>query len=138
MGESGVFGGPAGDLYVVLHVKEHSFFERDGNNLHCIVPISFTQAALGTEIHLPTLEGEHTLKVLEGTQSGSTLRIKGKGVPVLNGHGRGDIHVQLQVQTPSKLNKRQRELLQEMESLTKVENKPQPRTLLGKVKDLFN
>jgi molecular chaperone DnaJ len=138
MGESGVFGGPAGDLYVVLHVKEHSFFERDGNNLHCVVPISFTQAALGTEIHLPTLEGEHTLKVPEGTQSGATLRIKGKGVPVLNGHGRGDIHVQLQVQTPGKLNKRQRELLQEMESLTKVENKPQPRTLLGKVKDMFN
>jgi molecular chaperone DnaJ len=93
---------------------------------------------LGTEIHLPTLEGEHTLKVPEGTQSGATLRIKGKGVPVLNGHGRGDIQVQLQVQTPSKLNKRQRELLQEMESLTKVENKPQPRTLLGKVKDMFN
>jgi molecular chaperone DnaJ len=138
MGESGSFGGPAGDLYVVLHVKEHSFFERDGNNLHCIVPISFTQAALGTEIKLPTLEGDHTLKVLEGTQSGATLRVKGKGVPVLNGHGKGDILVQLQVQTPHKLNKRQRELLQEFEGLTKVENKPQPRTLLGKVKDMFH
>jgi molecular chaperone DnaJ len=138
MGESGAFGGPPGDLYVVLHVKEHSFFERDGNNLHCIVPISFTQAALGTEIKLPTLEGEHTLKVPEGTQSGATLRVKGKGVPVLNGHGKGDILIQLQVQTPHKLNKRQRELLQEFEGLTKVENKPQPRTLLGKVKDMFN
>ena len=138
MGESGSFGGPSGDLYVVLHVKEHSFFERDGNNLHCIVPISFTQAALGTEIKLPTLEGDHTLKVPEGTQSGATLRVKGKGVPVLNGHGKGDILVQLQVHTPHKLNKRQRELLQEFEGLTKVENKPQPRTLLGKVKDMFH
>jgi molecular chaperone DnaJ len=138
MGESGAFGGPAGDLYVVLHVKEHSFFEREGNNLHCVVPISFTQAALGTEIRLPTLEGEHNLKVPEGTQSGATLRLKGKGVPVLNGHGKGDIIVQLQVQTPSKVNKRQRELLQELEGLTKIENKPQPRTLLGKVKDMFN
>jgi molecular chaperone DnaJ len=138
MGESGVFGGPAGDLYVVLRVKEHSFFEREGNNLHCVVPVSFAQAALGTEISLPTLEGEHNLKVPEGTQSGTTLRVKSKGVPVLNGHGRGDILVEIQVQTPSKPNKRQRELLQELESLTKVENKPHSRTLLGKVKDMFN
>lgn len=138
MGESGAFGGPSGDLYVVLHVKEHSFFEREENNLHCVVPISFTQAALGTELNLPTLEGEHAVKVPEGTQSGATLRIKGKGVPVLNGHGKGDILVQLQVQTPGKVSKRQRELLQELEGLTKIENKPQARTLLGKVKDMFN
>jgi len=137
LGEAGAFGGPAGDLYVVLHVKEHAFFEREGNDLHCVVPISFTQAALGTELHVPTLEGDHTLKVPEGTQSGTTLRIRGKGVPVLNGHGKGDLFVEVKVQTPSKLNKRQRELLQELDGMGRVDNKPEPRTLLGKVKDIF-
>jgi molecular chaperone DnaJ len=137
LGEAGMFGGPAGDLYVVLHVKEHAFFERQGNDLHCVIPISFPQAALGTEIQVPTLEGEHTLKVPEGTQSGTTLRIRNKGVPELNGHGRGDLFVEVRVQTPSKLNKRQRELLQEMEGMTPVENKPQRRTLLSKMKDMF-
>ena len=137
LGEAGTFGGPAGDLYVVLHVKEHSFFEREGNDLYCVMPISFTQAALGTEIVVPTLEGEHTLKIPEGTQSGTTLRIRNKGVPVLNGHGKGDLFVEVRLQTPSKLTKRQRELLQELDGITRIENKPQRRTLLGKVKDIF-
>jgi molecular chaperone DnaJ len=137
LGEAGTFGGPAGDLYVVLHVKEHSFFEREGNDLYCVMPISFTQAALGTEIVVPTLEGEHTLKIPEGTQSGTTLRIRNKGVPVLNGHGKGDLFVEIRAQTPSKLTKRQRELLQELDGITRIENKPQRRTLLGKVKDIF-
>jgi molecular chaperone DnaJ len=136
-GEGGLHGGPAGDLYVVLHVKEHPFFEREGNDLHCVIPISYTQAALGAEISVPTLEGEHVLKVPDGTQSGTTLRIRSKGVPVLNGHGKGDLFVEVRVQTPSRLNKRQRELLQELEGLTQVENRPQRRTLLGKVKDIF-
>ncbi len=105
--------------------------------MHCVIPISFTQAALGTEIQVPTLEGEHTLKVPEGTQSGTTLRIRGKGVPVLNGHGKGDLYVEVRLQTPGKLNKRQRELLLELEGMNRVENKPQRRTLLGKVKDIF-
>ncbi len=137
LGEAGAHGGPAGDLYVVLHVKEHPFFEREGNDLHCVIPISFAQAALGTEIQVPTLEGEHTLKVPDGTQSGTTIRIRGKGVPVLNSHGKGDLFVEVRVQTPGKLSKRQRELLQELEGMTRVENKPQRRTLLGKVKDIF-
>jgi molecular chaperone DnaJ len=137
LGEAGAHGGPPGDLYVVLHVKEHPFFEREGNDLHCVIPVSFTQAALGTEIRVPTLEGEHALKVPEGTQSGTTLRIRGKGVPVLNGHGKGDLFVEVRLQTPGKLNKRQRELLQELEGITRIENKPQRRTLLGKVKDIF-
>ena len=136
-GEGGLHGGPAGDLYVVLHVKEHPFFEREGNDLHCVIPISFTQAALGTEIKVPTLEGEQVLKVPDGTQSGTTLRIRGKGVPVLNGHGKGDLFVEVRVQTPGKLNKRQRELLVEFEGMTRVENRPQRRTLMGKVKDIF-
>ena len=137
LGEAGAHGGPAGDLYVVLHVKEHPLFEREGNDLHCVIPISFSQAALGTEIRVPTLDGEHTLKVPDGTQSGTTIRIRGKGVPVLNGHGKGDLFVEVRVQTPGKLNKRQRELLQELEGMAHVENKPQRRTLLGKVKDIF-
>ena len=136
-GEGGLHGGPPGDLYVVLHVKEHAFFEREGNDLHCVIPVSFSQTALGAELSVPTLEGDHVLKVPDGTQSGTTLRIRGKGVPVLNGHGKGDLFVEVRVQTPGKLNKRQRELLQELEGLTKVENRPQRRTLLGKVKDIF-
>jgi len=138
LGEAGAFGGPAGDLYVVLHVKDHPFFEREGVDLHCEIPVSFTQAALGTEIKVPTLEGEHTLKVPEGIQSGTTMRIRGKGVPILNGHGKGDLFVEIRVQTPSKLNKRQRELLHELEGTIRVENKPQHRNLLGKVKDIFS
>jgi molecular chaperone DnaJ len=138
MGEIGMLGGSAGDLYVVLHVKEHPFFEREANDLHCVIPVSFSQAALGTEIQVPTLEGEYTLKVPEATQSGTTFRIRGKGVPVLNGRGKGDLFVEVRVQTPEKLNKRQRELLEELEGMAQVENLPQRRTLLGKMKDKFN
>jgi molecular chaperone DnaJ len=137
LGEAGVFGGQAGDLYVVLHVKDHPFFEREGNDLRCVIPVSFSQAALGTEISVPTLEGEHKLKIPEGTQSGSTFRVRGRGVPVLNGRGKGDLFVEVRVQTPAKLNKRQRELLQELDTLGRVDNRPQNRSLLGKVKDMF-
>jgi molecular chaperone DnaJ len=137
LGEAGAFGGPAGDLYVVLHVKEHPFFAREGNDLRCVIPISFSQAALGTEISVPTLEGEHNLKIPEGTQSGATFRVRSRGVPVLNGRGKGDLFVEVRIQTPAKLTKRQRELLQELDGLSRVDNKPQNRTLLGKVKDMF-
>lgn len=137
LGEGGTFGGASGDLYVVLHVKEHPFFEREGNDLHCVIPVSFAQAALGTEIHVPTLEGDHVLKVPDGIQSGTTLRVRGKGVPVLNGRGKGDLLVEVRVETPGKLNKRQRELLQELEGTLQVENKPQRRNLISKMKDIF-
>jgi molecular chaperone DnaJ len=136
-GEAGPFGGPAGDLYVVLHVKEHPFFEREGNDLHCTVPLSVTQAAMGAEIRVPTLEGEHTLKIPDGTQPGTTFRIRNKGVPVLNGHGKGDLYVEVRVQIPSKLTKRQKELLQELETTARIDNQPMMRSLLGKVKDMF-
>ncbi len=136
-GEAGVAGGQPGDLYVVLHAREHAFFDREGKDLYCTVPISFAQAAMGTEIQVPTLENEHTLKIPEGTQTGTTFKVKNKGVPILNGHGRGDLFVELKVHTPAKLTKRQRELLQELESTTTVENKPVNRTLLSKVKDIF-
>ena len=135
-GEAGLAGGPAGDLYVVLHVKEHKFFEREGKDLYCSVPISFAQAALGTELTIPTLEGEHILKIPEGTQTGTQFRIRGKGVPVLNSHGKGDLFVQIGVQTPTKLSRRQKDLLQELETTAPVDNKPQ-RGLLDKMKDMF-
>ncbi|HUS18513.1 MAG TPA: molecular chaperone DnaJ [Terriglobales bacterium] len=136
-GDAGIHGGPAGDMYIVLHVAEHAFFERENENLFCVVPVSFPQAALGAEITVPTLYGDHKLKVPEGTQSGTRFRIKSKGVPILNGTGRGSLYVEVKVETPNKLNKRQRELLQELDSLTDVENKPQKGGLLDKVRDIF-
>lgn len=136
-GEDGVNGGEPGDLYIVLHVKEHPFFERDGRDLYCVLPISYPQAALGTELTVPTLEGEHKVKVPEGTQSGTRFRLRGKGVPSLNGHGKGDLFVEVRVQTPGKLTKRQRELLEELGGLTQVDNKPQRRSLFSRVKDIF-
>jgi molecular chaperone DnaJ len=101
------------------------------------VPISFSQAALGAEIVIPTLDGEHKLKIPEGTQTGTTLRVKGKGVPALQQSGKGDMFVQLRVQTPVKLNKKQRELLEELGNTSVMENKPEPRSLFEKVKEIF-
>ena len=137
LGEAGPVGGQPGDLYVVLQVKDHAFFEREGNDLHCAVPISLVQATLGDEITVPTLRGDQILKVPEGTQSGATIRVRNQGVPTLNGRGTGDLFVEVRVQTPSKLTKRQRELLQELGTTLKVENNPQKSSLLGKVKEMF-
>ena len=136
-GDAGAPGGPAGDLYVVLHVKAHSFFEREGKDLYCSVPISFSQAALGAEIVIPTLDGEHKLKVPEGTQTGTTFRIRSKGVPGLQSSGKGDLFVKVRVQTPTKLNKKQREMMEELGSTFSLENKPEPRSLFEKVKEIF-
>jgi len=137
-GEAGRFGGPPGDLYVVLHVRAHRIFERDGNDLHCSIPISFPQAALGTEITISTLDGSAKLKVPEGTQSGQQFRIRGRGVPFLNEHGRGDLIVQVVVKTPSKLTKAQKEKLHELAEILKVENTPTSRGLFDKVKEMFS
>jgi molecular chaperone DnaJ len=138
-GDAGRFGGPSGDLYIVLAVKAHKFFERDGVDLHCAVPVSFSQAALGTELTIPSLDGEVRLKVPEGTQSGKEFHIRNKGVPHLNEHGRGDLIVQVVVQTPARLTKVQKELLRQLgESLT-VENVPTSRSsLFEKVKEIFS
>ncbi len=137
-GEAGRFGGPRGDLYVVLTVRPHDFFERDGNDLHCVVPISFPQAALGAEIVIPSLDGEVTLRIPEGTQSGKELRIRAEGVPHLNESGRGDLVVQVLVQTPKKLSRTQRELVRQLQESMAVENKPASRNMLNKMKDLFS
>jgi molecular chaperone DnaJ len=137
-GDAGRFGGPSGDLYIALTVKAHSFFERDGNDLHCVMPVSFTQAALGAEIEIQTLEGNSTLKVPEGTQSGKAFRIRNKGVPYLNERGRGDLIVQVAVQTPSKLTRIQKELLRQLGETVTVENTPTSRRLFEKVKEMFS
>jgi molecular chaperone DnaJ len=137
-GEAGRFSGPAGDFYVVLDVKPHKFFERDGDDLHCVIPISFPQAALGAEVNIETLEGMEMLKIPEGTQSGREFKLRGKGVPHLNSHGKGDLVVEVRVQTPAKLSKQQKELMKQLDETIAVENTPQSRGLFGKVKEMFS
>ena len=137
-GEAGKFGGPAGDLYVVLSVKAHKFFERDGDDLHCVMPISFPQAALGTELEIETLEGPATIKIPEGTQNGRQFKLRAKGVPHLNEHGKGDLIVEIRVATPSKLTKAQKELLRQLSETMTVENTPTSRGLFEKMKDMFS
>jgi molecular chaperone DnaJ len=137
-GDAGRAGGGNGDLYIVLHVRPHKLFEREGNDLHCIVPISFPQAALGTEIGITTLDGPARLKIPEGTQSGQEIRLRGRGVPFLNEHGRGDLVVEVVVRTPAKLTKAQKEKLRELGETMTVENTPTSRSLFEKVKEMFS
>jgi len=138
-GEPGMNGGPPGDLYVVLEVKEHPFFERRGADLYCTVPITIAQAALGTEILVPALGGEERVKVPEGTQTGSIFRVRGKGLPDPHGGGKGDLYVNVRVATPTKLSREQRRLLQELGETLPAENRPAERnsSLFEKVKDIF-
>ena len=145
-GEAGHAGGPPGSLYVVIHVQEHDFFRRDGINLFCEIPVNFTTVALGGEIDVPTLSGTEKVKVPEGTQTGTTLRLRGKGMPDVNGRGRGDIFATVQVQTPKKLSKDQRHALEALaKSLPKEEFQPRKRheqeqderNLFDRVKDMF-
>lgn len=137
-GDTGRSGGPSGDLYIVLSIRAHDFFQRDGYDLHCVIPISFPQAALGAEIEIPGIDGAVSLKIPEGTQSGRELRVRGRGVPYLNEKGRGDMIVRVVVQIPKKLTRAQRELVEQMAESLKVENKPTSHGILDKVKDLFS
>ncbi|WP_174803249.1 molecular chaperone DnaJ [Martelella limonii] len=137
-GEAGLRGGPSGDLYIFLSVKPHPFFQRDGADLHCSVPISMTQASLGGKFEVTTLEGAKSrVSVPEGTQTGKQFRLKGKGMPVLRSSHRGDLYIQVRVETPQKLTKRQRELLQEFEELSSNENNPESNGFFSKMKDFF-
>jgi molecular chaperone DnaJ len=117
-GEAGEQGGPDGDLYVFLSVEEHDFFVRSNDDIHCRIPISFTQAALGAIIEVPTLQEKEKIKIPKGTQNGNSLRLKGKGIPHLRGYGRGDQIIEVFVQTPVNLNRRQEELLKELEKIS--------------------
>ena len=138
-GEPGPNGGPPGDLYVVLDVKEHNFFERRGADLYCTIPISFAQAALGAELQVAGLNGEERLKIPDGTQSGAVFRIKGKGLPDPHGGGRGDLYYLVRIITPAKLTKEQRKLFEQLDATLKVENKPAERnsSIFNKMKDIF-
>jgi molecular chaperone DnaJ len=136
-GNPGPNSGPPGDLYVILKVREHSIFDRHGNDLHCRVPVNVAQAALGADLDVPTLDGVERVKVGEGTQNGTQYRIRGKGVPHVNGHGRGDLFVHIDVKVPPKLNRAQRELFEQLRDILPVENEPAEKGLFEKVKDYF-
>jgi molecular chaperone DnaJ len=136
-GQAGYNGGPTGDLYVVLRVKEHPVFTREGSDLHCILPINIAQAALGCEIEIQTLDGVETLTVPEGTQHGAQLRLRGKGAPRLNSSGSGDLHVHIEVKIPARLTKEQRRLLETLCETLPAENQPKEKGLFDKVKDYF-
>ena len=136
-GEAGFRGGPAGDLYVMLHVKAHEMFQRDGDDLICEVPVSFIQAALGTEIEVPTLEGRAAIKIPAGTQPATTFRVKGKGVKNLQGYGQGDLHVRVQVEVPTRLNHEQKAKLQEFAALCDNDVNPISKGFFDKAKNLF-
>jgi len=137
-GDAGRSGAPKGDLYIVLSIRAHDFFERNGNDLHCVIPISFPQAALGAEIGIDGIDGPVALKIPEGSQSGRELRMRGRGVPFLNDKGRGDLVVKLVVQIPKKLSRSQRELVTKLAESLDVDNRPTSPGLLEKMKDLFN
>ncbi|MER8376699.1 molecular chaperone DnaJ [Mesorhizobium sp. M1338] len=137
-GEAGLRGGPSGDLYIFLAVKPHEFFQRDGADLYCKVPISMTTAALGGSFEVTTLDGTQTkVKVPEGTQNGRQFRLKGKGMPVLRQPNIGDLYIQTAVETPQNLTRRQRELLEEFEQLSSQDNSPQSSGFFTRMKDFF-
>jgi len=136
-GESGIRGGPPGDLYVVVNVKPHDFFDREGDDIYCEVPITFAQAALGDEIEVPTLSGKVKLKIPAGTQTNTYFRLKGHGVPRLRGIGQGDQHVKVVVVTPTKLSDKQKELLREFARLSGEDAHEQQETLFERMKKAF-
>ncbi|HTI99359.1 MAG TPA: molecular chaperone DnaJ [Dongiaceae bacterium] len=136
-GEGGVRGGPPGDLYIVLHVRAHDVFQRDGDDLLCEVPIGFVQAVLGAEIEVPTLQGKTTVKIPAGTQSGTVFRLKGRGIRNVQGHGTGDLHVRVNVEVPTRLNAEQRAKLQEFAALCDGTENPISKGFFEKAKRLF-
>ena len=141
-GEPGINGGPAGDLYVEIHIKRHNVFERDGTDLHCTIPLSFTKAALGGEIEVPTLHGKATMNIPEGTQTGQRFRLRGKGMPhVRSASTVGDLYVHVELEVPVKLNAEQKQLIEQLEtSLNSIRDKHNPKAQgwFDKVKGFFN
>jgi molecular chaperone DnaJ len=136
-GEAGIRGGPHGDLYVVIHIKEHKIFQRDGDNLYCEVPIGFASAALGGEVAVPTLQGKANLKMPAGTQTGQMFKFRGKGIANVNGRGSGDLLVRVIVEVPTKLNAEQRQKLQEFANLCSEENTPLRKSFFERAKEFF-
>ncbi|QOL51182.1 molecular chaperone DnaJ [Massilia litorea] len=139
-GEPGTNGGPSGDLYVEIHIKPHAVFQREGDDLHCEMPISFTKAAIGGEIEVPTLTGKVSFTVPEGTQTGKTFRLKGKGIKGVRSGYAGDLFCHMVVETPVKLTDKQKDLLREFDRLTNeggAKHSPQSKGWMDKVKDFF-
>ena len=137
-GEAGLRAGPAGDLYIFLSIQPDPFFQRDGPDVFCRVPISMVKAALGGEVEVPTVGGGvYSVKIPPGSQSGTQLRLNGKGMPVLHKKLTGNMFIQIEVETPKKLNKRQRELLKEFEAESRAENSPDSQGFLDRVKKFF-
>jgi len=137
-GEAGLRGGPPGDLYVVIHVRPHDIFQRDGDDLLCEIPIGFVQAALGAEIEVPTLEGKAGIRIPPGTQPGTMFRLKGKGVKSIQGYGHGDLHVRINVEVPTHLTPAQKSKLQEFSELCSGKESPLSQSFFEKAKNLFH
>ncbi len=137
-GDAGVRGGAAGDLYVFLHVKEHDVFEREGNDLFCEVPMRFSVAALGGELEVPTLDGKASIKIPAGTQGGTLFRLRERGVPTLNGGKKGDLHVRVQVEVPTKLNSEQQDKLREFSESIGDHNSPMQESFFQKARRFFD
>lgn len=137
-GQAGRRGGPSGDLYVYVYIKPHALFSRDGYDVMCEVPITFVQAALGDTIEVPTIHGKVEMKIAAGTQSGTVMRLRGKGIPQLRGNGNGDQHVRIKVLTPQKLSDRQKELLHEFADISGKKVNPEQESFFDKVKKIFN
>jgi molecular chaperone DnaJ len=138
-GEAGLRGGPSGDLYIFLSLESHAFFQRDGADLYCRVPVSMAAAALGSDFEVPTIDGgKSRIKIPAGTQSGQRFRLQGKGMPVLRSKKTGDMYVQVMVETPQNLTRKQRELLAEFEKLSSAETQPETAGFFSRVKDIFD
>ena len=138
-GEAGLRGGPPGDLYIFLSIKPHEFFQRDGADLFCRVPISMTTAALGGQIEVPTIDGGRSrVKIPEGSESGRQFRLKGKGMPVLRSKQQGDLYIQVEVETPKNLTRKQRDLLREFEEESNAQTSPSSAGFFARVKEFFD
>lgn len=136
-GNAGTNGGPAGDLRVYVNVRPHPIFERRGNDVWCEVPITFTQAALGAEVVVPTIDGRVSYQVREGTQPGDVFKLKGKGIPRISGHGRGDQYVRMTIEVPKNLSQRQKTLLQDFDNVAEDKNYQKRKSFFDKIKDMF-
>jgi molecular chaperone DnaJ len=136
-GEAGTMGGEAGDLYIVVHVKDHEVFERQGDDLFCEIPIKFTLATLGGSIHVPTLQGKAALKIPGGTQSGTTFRLKGRGLPHLRGNAHGDQLIRVQVEVPTHLSAEQKKFLEEFARVSGDQEEPLAKSFFDKAKKFF-
>lgn len=136
-GESGLRGGPSGDLYVVLHIKEHEIFERELDNIICEVPINFAIATLGGEVEVPTLQGKASIKIPAGTQSGTTFRLRGRGIKSIKGNSTGDLLIRVNVEVPTKLNQKQKAKLEEFAELCGEDVNPIAKSFLERAKEFF-